>query len=159
MHFISEETTAILGLLDSTVFTDFPSLKIVVSHGGGGVPYQIGRFEAASVNKTKGKGPLFSEKLKKLTFDTCLYSKNAIELLIKEVGIDNVVMGSECPGTGTAICPHDGHQYDDVAAYIRAIDWLSPEDKDKVFFKNAVTLFKLGAVKPRLASAAAKAPA
>lgn len=159
MHFISEETTAILGLLDSQVFADFPSLKIVVSHGGGGIPYQIGRFEAASVNKTKGKGPFFRDRLKKIYFDTCLYTKNAIELLIKEVGIDNVVMGSECPGTGTAICPHDGHQYDDVASYIRAIDWLSPEDKDKVFFRNAVKLFRLGDVKPRLAKSAAGASA
>ena len=42
---------------------------------------------------------------------------------------------------------------------IRAIDWLSAAEKDKIFFKNAVALFKLGDVKPRLAKSAAKATA
>jgi predicted TIM-barrel fold metal-dependent hydrolase len=117
---------------------------------GGGIPYQLGRFDAASSVKTKGKGPLFSDKLKKLYFDTVLYSQNAMELLIKEIGPDNLVMGSELPGTGTAIDPRTGKQFDDVGAYIDNIEWLSTEDKNKIFYENAVRLFKLGAVKPRL---------
>ena len=154
MNFISEETTAILGLINSDVFTDFPDLKIVVSHGGGGIPYQIGRFDAASSVKTKGRGPLFSEKVRKLYFDTVLYSQNAMELLIKEIGPDNVVMGSELPGTGTAIDPRTGTQFDDVGTYIENIEWLSPEDKNKIFYENAIKLFKLDGVKPRLPSKA-----
>jgi predicted TIM-barrel fold metal-dependent hydrolase len=150
MNFIAEETTAILNLVNSEVFVDFPELKIVVSHGGGGIPYQLGRFDAASSVKTKGKGPLFSDKLKKLYFDTVLYSQNAMELLIKEIGPDNLVMGSELPGTGTAIDPRTGKQFDDVGAYIDNIEWLSTEDKNKIFYENAVRLFKLGAIKPRL---------
>lgn len=67
--------------------------------------------------------------------------------------LDNLVMGSECPGTGTAICPHDGHQYDDVASYIKNIDWLSDGDKDKIFHHNAVKLFKLDNAKPRIGHA------
>jgi len=38
LHFINEETIAVYGLVNSNVFKDFPSLKIVVSHGGGAIP-------------------------------------------------------------------------------------------------------------------------
>jgi 4-oxalmesaconate hydratase len=59
-------------------------------------------------------------------------------------------MGSELPGTGTAIDPRTGKQFDDVAAYIESIEWLSVADKSKIFYENAVSLFKLDGVKPRL---------
>ena len=49
LHFINEETTAVYGLCRSTVLDDFPTLKILVSHGGGAIPFQIGRFDATSV--------------------------------------------------------------------------------------------------------------
>ena len=41
------------GAVNSDVFKDFPSLKIVVSHGGGAIPYQLGRFDASSL---RGRG-------------------------------------------------------------------------------------------------------
>ena len=53
VHLINEGTIAILGLLNSDVFKDFPNLKIIVSHGGGAIPYQLGRFDAPSL---RGRG-------------------------------------------------------------------------------------------------------
>ena len=49
----TRRTSPILGLLNSDVFKDFPTLKILVSHGGGAIPYQLGRFEARSL---RGRG-------------------------------------------------------------------------------------------------------
>jgi len=46
LHFINEESIAVVSLLSSNVFKDFPTLKILVSHGGGAIPYQFARFEA-----------------------------------------------------------------------------------------------------------------
>jgi OH-DDVA meta-cleavage compound hydrolase len=43
LHFINEETTAVFGLVNSKVLDDFPDLKILISHGGGAIPYQLGR--------------------------------------------------------------------------------------------------------------------
>ena len=110
VHLINEGTIAILGLLNSDVFKDFPSLKIVVSHGGGAIPYQLGRFDAPSL---RGRGATrFRDRLKLLYFDTVLYTAAALELLIKTVGPDRCLFGSECPGVGSAIDPdtgqHDG---------------------------------------------------
>ena len=58
VHLINEETIAVYGLVNSNVFKDFPGLKIVVSHGGGSIPYQLGRFEAPTLRR--GTGERFS---------------------------------------------------------------------------------------------------
>src|SRR6476659_7279945 len=73
LHFINEENIAVVSLLTSQVFNDFPTLKILVSHGGGAIPYQFARFEASSL---RGKGPRFSDQMRKLYYDTVLYSKD-----------------------------------------------------------------------------------
>ena len=140
LHFINEETTAVHGLMNSTVFEDFPDLKIICSHGGGAVPYQLGRFEAGSA---RGKRGLFSERMRKMYFDTVLYTQDAIELLIKAVGVDQCLFGAECPGVGSVVHPHTGKTFDDVAPSIKAIEWLSDADKDKILSGNAIKLFKL----------------
>lgn len=140
VHLINEETIAVLGLINSRVFTDFPNLKIVVSHGGGAIPYQLGRF---ATKQMRSKGTPFREQLRQLYFDTVLYSQDALELLIKTVGADNCVFGSECPGSGSVFDDELGHFHDDIGTKIRAIDWLAEDDRDKIFFGNAKALFKI----------------
>ncbi len=47
LHFINEESIAVVSLLNSNVFKDFPTLKILLSHGGGAIPLHWARFEAS----------------------------------------------------------------------------------------------------------------
>ena len=141
LHFIVEETIAVVGLLNSNVFTDFPDLKILVSHGGGAIPYQLGRFEAQRLRVPGGER--FSQALRKLNFDTVLYTRDALELLIKTVGVDRCLFGAECPGVGSVINPDTGTTMDDVAPNIQTFDWLEEEDKTKIFSENTRKLFNL----------------
>lgn len=141
LHFINEETTAVYGLVNSSVFKDFPKLKIIVSHGGGAIPYQVGRFESASARNPNV--PLFSQRLRNLYFDTVLYSGEALELLIKVVGADRCLFGAECPGVGAARNPATGRTYDDIAPLIKKFDWLSDADKKTILEDNARKLFKI----------------
>lgn len=140
-HFINEETTATLNLVNSSVFEDFPNLKFIIPHGGGAIPYQIGRFDAPTVKRDPANR--FATRLRKLWFDTTLYSAAAVELLIKTVGADRCLFGTECPGTGSAKNPDTDHPFDDVATVINSFDWLSDEDKKKIFEDNAREIFKL----------------
>lgn len=146
LYFVNEETTAVYGFVNSTVFDDFPQLKIVVSHGGGAMPYQIGRFNAGSAKSgaqgSTSKG-LFIDRMRNMYFDTVLYSKEALELLIKVVGVDRILYGSECPGVGSSINHETGETYDKTVPLINSIDWLSAEDKFKIFEGNAKQVFKL----------------
>lgn len=137
LHFINEESIAVFGLVNSTVFEDFPELKIVVSHGGGAIPYQIGRFQASS------PGTKFMDGLRHLYFDTVLYSEGALRLLIETVGADRCLFGSECPGVGSKIDPKTGETMDDIAPIIESFDWLSAADKTLIFEGNARRLFNL----------------
>lgn len=142
-HFINEETLSVVHLLNSTVFSDFPKLKFVVPHGGGAVPYQLGRWESMSL---RGGQKRFSERLRNLWFDSALYTPEALELLIKVTGADRVLFATECPGTGSAVDPRTGRQMDDTAHWIQDFEWLSAADKKRIFEDNARQLYKLDKV-------------
>ena len=141
LRFINEETTAVYGLVNSNVLKDFPDLKIVVSHGGGAIPYQLGRFQACSMRRKEGDR--FIDGMKKLYFDTVLYTKDAIELLLKTVGPENALFGAECPGVGSKVNPETGREMDDIQPYFHEIEWLSDEDRENIFCNNAKRIFKL----------------
>jgi predicted TIM-barrel fold metal-dependent hydrolase len=148
MYFVNAETTAVYGLVTSSVFDDFPELKVICSHGGGAIPYQLGRFNAGTAPRDdmdNDQIELFEDRLRKMYFDTVLYSKEALELLIRVVGPDNLLFGSECPGVGSAIDRRTGETYDRIAPVIQAFDWLSEADKAKIFSENARRLYKLDA--------------
>lgn len=141
LKFINEESTAVISLLTSDTFERFPELKIVIPHGGGAIPYQMGRFRAWNVRK--GEEQSFDEKLKKLHFDTCNYSREALEFLFKVVGTDNVLFGTEKPGTGSARDPVSGRDFDHLKPVIEEIDWLTEEQRRNLFECNCCGLYNL----------------
>jgi len=143
LHFILEESIAVVSLLNSTVFTDFPTLKILVSHGGGAIPYQFARFEAGTLRRGTER---FSDRLRKLWFDTVLYSEDALALLIKTVGADRCLFATERPGIGTVKDPRTGRFLDDTKPILESFEWLSPAEKKMIFEDNARKLFPLEAV-------------
>ena len=150
LHFINEETTAVYGLVNSTVLDDFPDIRILVSHGGGAIPFQLGRFDSASARR---EGERFRDRMRRLYYDTVLYTPEALELLIKVVGVDHVLYGAECPGVGSAVNPDTGLTFDNIVPYIQSFDWLSDEEKAGILEHNARKLFKLWtdcAIRPNL---------
>jgi len=140
LNFINEESIGVVSLLESNVFKDFPTLKILVSHGGGAIPYHWARFEASSLRRG---GERFSDKMRNLYYDTVLYSSESLQLLIKTVGADRCLFGTERPGVGTVKDPRTGRWLDETRFLIEAFDWLSAADKKLIFEDNAKKVFKL----------------
>lgn len=142
-HFITEESIAALSILRSPVFNDFPNLKLIIAHGGGSVPYQAGRWRLSrSYTRNKSRDDeTFDDRLRKFYFDTVLYAQEPIELLIRMVGVDNCLFGTDTPGSGSAINPHTGRPGDDLKPVVENIEWLSAEDRQKIFEDNAMKLF------------------
>ena len=140
LHFINEESIAVMSLLESNVFNDFPNLKVVVSHTGGAIPYHMGRFRAWRYRNGRED---FDVSLKKLYFDTVNYSQEALELAFKVIGPDNLLFGTENPGTGSVINPQTGRTYDDLKPVIDEIEFLTEEDRKKVYEDNAKKLYSL----------------
>ncbi len=133
-----------VSLLNSNVFKDFPTLKILVSHGGGAIPYHWARFEASSLRQPGATR--FSERMRNLYYDTVIYSSDSLALLIKTVGADRCLFGTERPGVGTVKDPRTGKWMDETRYLIEAFDWLSDSDKKLIFEGNAKKLFKLEGV-------------
>lgn len=144
-HFITEESLAVLSLINSRVFEDFPKLKIIVAHGGGSIPYQIGRWQADYIMKQGGTVDEFNRRFRLIYYDTCLHASKSLEMLVSLAGSTNVLFGTENPGSGSAANPATGKSFDDIKPLIEAIDFLSEQDRRNIFEENARRLF------PRLA--------
>jgi OH-DDVA meta-cleavage compound hydrolase len=148
LGFLQFETEFILTFIFGRIFDRYPDLKVLVSHGGGAIPYQCGRFQAATEPSLRSGRPAspvtgtFVDNLRKMYFDTCLYSQEGLECLIKVVGVDHCLFGTEVPGLGTCRRP-DGRFYDNVEDYLNAITWLSEADRQKIYAENVTRLFNL----------------
>ena len=145
MHFISEESLATVSLLTSRVYLDFPDLKLIMAHGGGSVPYQLGRWRADRLHpQLRNDAPLkedFRDSLRRIYFDTCVHEQLSLELLIRACGHENVLFGTENPGSGSVINPDTGRSFDDVLGNLAAIEWLHPDQKASICDGNARRLF------------------
>ncbi|MBT2721162.1 amidohydrolase family protein [Bacillus sp. ISL-46] len=95
-----ETTVCATDLLLSGLIDRYPNVKILFAHGGGFLPYQIGRldkgYEQWKLVSTNLQAPP-SEYLKRFWYDTVLWNKESLEFLSNTVGVDRVVPGSDYP--------------------------------------------------------------
>ena len=95
-----EEAMAIASLMYEGILDAFPQLKICISHGGGYMPYYMGRIARNYVEKPATRVNMKrspAEYLRMLYFDSCVYEPEVLEALVKRVGADRVVLGSDYP--------------------------------------------------------------
>ena len=143
-YYLSADTVAFTQLMMSDLFKDFPTLRFIIPHGGGAVPFHWGRFRGIAQDQ---KRPPLPELMKdNIFFDTCVYHQPGIDLLLKVVPVDNILFASEMVGAVRGIDPETGHYYDDTKRYIDASS-LSATDKQKIFEGNIRRVFpKMGPV-------------
>ncbi|HZZ36562.1 MAG TPA: amidohydrolase family protein, partial [Caulobacteraceae bacterium] len=142
-HYLNADTTAFMQFLTSDLFTDFPTLKFIIPHGGGAVPFHWGRYRG--IAQDMKRPPLDELLLNNVFFDTCVYHQPGIDLLLEVIPVKNILFGSEMVGAVRGIDPTSGFHYDDTRRYIEA-SALSAEDRRRVFETNALAVY------PRLAA-------
>ncbi len=97
----AESTIAVAHLLFSGILERYPELVVCVVHGGGFVPYQLGRmqrgFEAVShlAARNIDTGP--TDLARRLYYDTVLHDPHALAFLVERMGADHVVVGTDYP--------------------------------------------------------------
>lgn len=133
-HYINGDTTAFMQFITADLFKDFPTLRFIIPHGGGAVPYHWGRYRGLA--QDMGKPPLKDFLLNNVYFDTCVYHQAGIDLLTRVIPADNILFASEIVGAVRGLDPETGHCYDDTKRYIDKVDWLSAADKAKIFSGN-----------------------
>ena len=134
-HYLNADTTAFMQCMASDLFERFPTLRFVIPHGGGAVPYHWGRFRGLA--QEMKKPPLIEGVLRNVYFDTCVYHQPGMDLLAKVVPARNVLFASEMIGAVRGIDPDSGHHFDDTKRYVEAALTWSPEERQAIYEQNA----------------------
>lgn len=142
-HYINGDTTAFMQFLLGDLFKDFPTLKFIVPHGGGAVPFHWGRYRG--IAQDLKRPPLGELLLHNVYFDTCVYHQPGMDCMTRVIPAENILFASEMVGAVKGIDPETGNYFDDTRRYIDNSSILSASDKNKIFESNALTVY------PRLA--------
>jgi len=146
-HYINGDTTAFVQFLTSDIFKDFPTLKFIIPHGGGAVPYHWGRYRGIALDM--GLPPLEDKVLSNVFFDTCVYHQAGIDLLLKVVPTANILFASETVGAVQGIDPLTGHFFDDTRRYIEGSEVANDAMRRRVYSENALGVYPRLRAHPR----------
>ncbi len=95
-----ETTIALHYLIFDGVLERHPDLKILAVHGGGYLPAYSGRIDHAWGARSDVRGSLPKppgEYLRKVYFDTVVFTPHQLEYLVKVFGVEKIVMGTDYP--------------------------------------------------------------
>jgi aminocarboxymuconate-semialdehyde decarboxylase len=92
----TDTTTAVARLLFSGHFLKYGGMKVVLPHGGGALPYMLGRLNRNYVtHPDQCADP--AEGLSKLYFDSIVFEADTLRYLCNKVGAGRVMVGSDYP--------------------------------------------------------------
>jgi len=137
-YYIAADTIAFMQLIQGDLFSDFPTLRFIIPHGGGAAPYHWGRYRGlADMLKQPS---LDRHVMNNVWFDTCVYHQPGMALLAEVIDIKNLLFGSEMVGAVRGIDPQTGHYFDDTKRYIDALP-IADAGKHAIFEGNIRRVF------------------
>jgi aminocarboxymuconate-semialdehyde decarboxylase len=134
-----ETTIALSHLIFDGALDRFPRLKIIAAHGGGFLPSYSGRSDHGCLAHPEGcKGEIKhkpSEYLKRMHYDTMVFTAEGLHHLVAEVGASQLVVGTDSPypWTKTAV------------DHVLSTPGLSEADKTAILQGNAAKLLGIAA--------------
>ena len=133
--FMFDTTLAMERMIFDGFFDRYPNLKIIASHGGGALPYLVGRM-------TKGDDVELAERrrmtakpidyLRRIWYDCITYDLGALQYLVSVVGAERVLFGTDWP-----------HQVHDITGSLANTGALPPDQRDAIRGENALRLFAI----------------
>ena len=130
--FLLDTTRAALSYAKSGALERYPHLRIILSHGGGFLPYAAERV--ARVCSPDGGNPAGIARLQQFYFDVALSSSPyALPALLAFAHPHRILYGSDWPHAPKARGLHFGEMLDDYA--------LTPEQRLAIERGNALALF------------------
>jgi aminocarboxymuconate-semialdehyde decarboxylase len=133
--FITDTTLAFARMIFDGFLDTYPNVKLIASHGGGALPYTVGRFdkgdevEIPSRRRMKARP---SEYLKRIWYDCINYHPLALDYLISIVGVSQVMFGTDYP-----------HQVHDMKGSMANTGVLAPAQRQAIRTDNARRVFQL----------------
>jgi aminocarboxymuconate-semialdehyde decarboxylase len=133
--FTFDTTLAVSRMIYDGFFDRHERLKIIASHGGGALPFLIGRLDQcwenipAAAAKTKLKP---SDYARQIYADTVVFRQDALEMTVGVFGSENVLYGSDYP-----------HTIGDPIGCLARVDALADGVRERVRGRNAARVFGL----------------
>ncbi len=133
--FTFDTSLAVARMIYDGFLDRYPNLKIIASHGGGALPYLIGRMDQCfhhipACREKIAKRP--SEYLSRLYVDAVVFSHEALAMARAVMGDANILYGSDYP-----------HTIGDLPGTIRRVNELPPHARNRIRGSNAQRLFGL----------------
>jgi aminocarboxymuconate-semialdehyde decarboxylase len=125
--------TSAVRLIFSGTLDELPSLRLVLTHGGGYLPYQIGRLDHGHLVRPEAAGSKLppSSYLDRFSYDTITHAPAPLRFLVDMVGAGRVMFGTDYPFDMAA-----GPLADQLAGTA-----LSPEAISRIAGRNALREF------------------
>ena len=133
--FMFDTTLAIARMIFDGFFDRHPNLKIIASHGGGTLPYLVGRFEKGDEVEIPSRRQMQrkpTDYLRHIYYDSITYNFGALQYLISVVGADHVMFGTDWP-----------HQVHDTKGAFANSARLPESQSSAVRSANAQRIFNL----------------
>jgi aminocarboxymuconate-semialdehyde decarboxylase len=133
--FMFDTTLAITRMIFEGFFDRYPSLNIIASHGGGTLPYLLGRFEKGDEVEIPSRRQMQrkpTDYLRHIHYDCITYNHGALQYLISVVGAERVLFGTDWP-----------HQVHDTKGAFANTARLSESAMRAVRSANAQRIFAL----------------
>ena len=131
-----ETGVAAASLVFGGVLDAFPKLEVMLPHAGGTFPALIGRLDHGTRVRAEVKHMKQppSSYLRRFNYDTIGHNEQILLNLVRMVGVDRVVLGSDyCFDMG----------YTDPVGTVEQITALGEEDRDLVLGRNAARMLRL----------------
>jgi aminocarboxymuconate-semialdehyde decarboxylase len=131
-----ETGIAAASLIFGGVMDAYPKLDVMLPHAGGVFPSLIGRMDHGTTVRAECKHMTRppSGYLRRFHYDTITHSDSILTNLIRQVGADRVVMGSDCPADMSYTRPVD---------VVERLGELSSNERDSILGGNAARLLKI----------------
>jgi aminocarboxymuconate-semialdehyde decarboxylase len=132
-----DTTVAVHHLIFGGVLHDHPNLKLVLSHGGGYLPAYSGRIDhAASARPDCCEiiRHMPTTYLKRLYFDTIVYTHHQLHYLVEQYGADHVLMGTDYPADMGEINP---------IGFVESAEGLDDSERRAILGRNAARLLNI----------------
>ena len=133
--FTFDTSLAVARCIFDGFFDRYPNLKLIASHGGGALPYLVGRLDICWDNipaaSAKTEEPP-RNYMRRIYVDTVVFRQDVLEMCVSVCGPDNVLYGSDYP-----------HTIGDMAGCLSRVDALPHGVRNQVRGWNAQRIFRL----------------
>ena len=129
-----DTTVAVHHLIFGGVLEQCPKLKMVLAHGGGYLPAYSGRIDHAASARPDCCEQIHdmpTTYLKRLYFDSLVYTHPQLEYLVRQYGADHVLVGTDYPADMGEVDP---------IGFIEGAAGLSADERAMILGLNAARL-------------------